>query len=461
MDKIKKLRAERKAVIDKMRALLTGAEAEGRDLNEAESKTYSDLESQARGLQSREEREMKQLELEQEMASISEEDQRAAGDVSSGATPPAGGRKDQVTVVKEPAWRSFGEFLVAVKRSADPNVDKARDPLIRRLQDTDRELREISGMAEATPSEGGWLVGQDYIANLVQRTYESGQLLSRVRKIPIGPGKTGVKMNAVYETSRAAGSRWGGIQVYWIGEGDSLTASKPKFRQLSLDLRKVAGLLYVTDELLEDAVALEATVTQAFPLEFAFVIDDAIFRGTGVGQPAGIINSNCLVTISKEVGQAAATITSKNVLNMWARCWGRSRMNAVWFINQDVEPMLSQMSLSVGTGGVPVYMPAGGVSGTQYTTLFGRPVIPIEQCSTLGTVGDIVLADLGEYLYIDKGSQPPAGITTASSIHVRFLYDETCYRFIYRCDGQPTWNAALTPYKGSNTLSPFVVLESR
>lgn len=461
-DKIKKLRAERKTIIEKMRALLSTAEQEGRDLTEEENKSYQTMQDQVKSLQAREEREIQIFTLETELGEVAPEDQRANEDIQSGAMPPAAPtyqqqqqRKDKIEVMRQPTWRSFGEFLVAVKRSADPDVSD-RDPLVQRLRGSQQEMREISGMSEALPSEGGWLVGQDYATDLIQRTYETGQLLSRVRRIPIGPGKNGIKINAVYETSRATGSRWGGIQVYWIGEGESLTASHPKFRQLSLNLKKVAGLLYVTDELLEDAVALESTVTQAFPLEFAFIIDDAIFRGTGAGQPFGFINSPAVVTVSKEVGQASGTIIAKNVLNMWSRCWGRSRQNAVWFINQDVEPMLSQMSLPVGTGGVPVYMPAGGVSGAQYTTLFGRPVIPVEQCSTLGTVGDIVLADLGEYLFIDKG-----GLQTASSLHVRFLYDEMCYRFIYRCDGLPTWNSTLTPYKGSNTLSPFVVIESR
>lgn len=457
-DKIKKLRRERKSIIESMRELVNKVEQEGRDFNEEEKKQYESYQEKVKSLQAQEERELEILSLEQELETVAPEDQTAVEkDTRSGAIPPkeSSKSKEKIEFAKQPAWRSFGEFLVAVKRSADPDVSD-RDPMVQRLRNSQEEFRAISGMSESLPSEGGWLVQQEYVSELIQKTYDLGQFISRVRKIPIGAGKNGVKINSIYETSRATGSRWGGIQVYWIGEGEVLTASKPKFRQLSLDLKKVAGLLYVTDELLEDAVALEATVTQAFPLEFSFIIDDAIFRGTGVGQPFGFINSPALVTVSKEVGQAAGTIVAENILNMWSRCWGRSRQNAVWFINQDVEPQLSKLSLPIGTGGVPVYMPAGGISGQPYTTLFGRPVIPTEHCATLGTIGDIVLVDLGEYLFIDKGT-----INQASSMHVRFLYDEMCYRFVYRCDGQPVWNSPLTPYQGSNTLSPFVALESR
>jgi HK97 family phage major capsid protein len=112
--------------------------------------------------------------------------------------------------------------------------------------------------------------------------------------------------------------------------------------------------------------------------------------------------------------------------------------------------------MAVGTGGAPVFMPPGGLSGAPYGTLMGRPVIPVEYCATVGTEGDIILADLSQYLMIDKG-----GINAASSMHVRFIYDEMAYRFIYRVDGQPIWNSALTPKNGSNTLSPFVTLATR
>jgi len=61
---------------------------------------------------------------------------------------------------------------------------------------------------------------------------------------------------------------------------------------------------------------------------------------------------------------------------------------------------------------------------------------------------------MSQYLMIDKGA-----LQTASSIHIRFLYDENVFRFTYRCDGQPIWNAPLTRFKGS-TVSPFVGLST-
>jgi HK97 family phage major capsid protein len=82
--------------------------------------------------------------------------------------------------------------------------------------------------------------------------------------------------------------------------------------------------------------------------------------------------------------------------------------------------------------------------------------VPIEQCQTLGTKGDIYFVDFGQYIVATKGA-----MQSAVSIHARFIYDESIMRFVYRLDGQPMWNVALTPFKGSNTQSPYVTLAAR
>jgi len=347
----------------------------------------------------------------------------------------------------ENCFANLGEQLAAVVNAARPGGSIDPRLLVKNA---------ASGMSEAVPSDGGFLVQQDFVAELLKRVYETGVLASRCRRIPISANANGLKINAIDESSRANGSRWGGVQAYWENEADATTGTKPKFRQMELSLKKLMGLCYATDELLLDAAALETVISQAFAEEFGFKIDDAIINGAGAGQPLGILNSGALVSVTKETGQAADSVVSENIIKAWSRMWARSRQNAVWFINQDVEPMLYSMSLAVGTGGVPVYLPAGGLSQTPYGSLFGRPVIPIEQAATLGDLGDVILADLSQYLLIDKG-----GINAASSIHVRFLYDESVFRFIYRCDGQPIWNKPLTPYKGALTQSPFVVIAAR
>lgn len=186
------------------------------------------------------------------------------------------------------------------------------------------------------------------------------------------------------------------------------------------------------------------------------MVDDAIFEGQGTAKPQGFMHNGGKVAIAKETGQAAATILFENITKMWARCPARSMAVAEWWVNQDTMPQLMALHQVIGTGGVPVYLPPGGLSQSPYGTLLGRPVIPIEYCETLGTEGDIVLADPTSYVMIDKGD-----IQYATSIHVAFLTDEQAFRFIYRVDGQPIDNKPITPFKGTASQSTFVSLATR
>lgn len=345
-------------------------------------------------------------------------------------------------------FRTLGEQLQAVARAANPSIGVV-DPRLYEVRAT--------GLSEGIPSDAGFLVQTDFSAELFKKVHETGLLAPKCRQVPISATANGLKMNAIDETSRADGSRWGGIRAYWKEEAASKTASKPKFRQMELSLKKLIGLCYATDELLADTVALESVITQGFGEEFGFKVDDAVINGTGAGQPLGILNAACLVSISKETNQAAATFRAENAMKMFARLWPRSIPNSLWLINQELWPQIFQLHLAVGTGGAPMYIEPGKIADAPYGALLGRPILPIEQCQALGTKGDVFLADFSQYILIDKG-----GIESESSIHVQFIYDESVFRFVYRVDGQPLWNSALTPYKGtSSTLSPFVTLNAR
>ena len=234
-----------------------------------------------------------------------------------------------------------------------------------------------------------------------------------------------------------------------------MTASKPKGGRLTLTAHKLHALGYVTDELEEDGdIGGLQLLNELFSEELAFKLDDSFIRGTGAGQPLGILNADCVVSVTRTTTDR---IVGSDILNMWTRLWGRSRMNAVWFINQDTESELIKLNIAGDSTSTDkfLYIPPGGLSGAQYATLFGRPVIPIEQCSTLATVGDIILADMTHYLHGMR-----RGIKTQESIHVNFLTDEIAFKATIRSDGQPWWQSALTPFQGSNTQSPFITLST-
>jgi HK97 family phage major capsid protein len=342
-------------------------------------------------------------------------------------------------------FRSLGEQLQAVAQSSKPGA---------RIDEKLYQVRSATGMSESVPSDGGFLVQPDFANDIFESAIETGELAKRCNRIPITGNR--VSLNAFSEESRATGSRFGGIRGYWADEATEITASKPKLRQIELKLHKLVGLCYATDELLEDASALESVIRTGFREEFAFMLDDAIVNGNGAGQPLGILNAGCLVTQAAEDGQSANTVNFHNLTKMYSRMLAEGKKNGYWLINSDIIPQLYSLALEGVTGGIATaFLPKGGLSDPQYDTLFGRPIVEIEQCQTLGTTGDIVFANLNKYLLADKGVQ------SAMSIHVRFIYDESVFRFVLRVDGQPFLRKAITPFKSSATLSDFIALATR
>lgn len=343
---------------------------------------------------------------------------------------------------------AIGDFLGAVIHAGTPGG--MADPRLFRAA--------ASGGSTGVPSDGGFLVGSDFSLALMEMAMSQTQLAQRCRVFEIGANSDKLEAPYVEETSRATGSRWGGVRVYRRGEADTVTAAKPTVGKFELNLEDLMGIAYLTGRADADAAALGQVFVDAFTDEFSFVLDDEIYRGTGAGQCLGIINSGngALISVAAETGQSADTVLAENVMNMHARMHPRNRANAVWFINNEVEVQLQQMQLDIGVGGQLLYMPPGGLSAAPYATLYGRPVIAIEQASALGDVGDVVFVDLSDYILIRKG-----GIEQAESMHVRFLYDERAIRWMQRVNGKPKSRTTLTPYKGNNTLSPYVALAAR
>ena len=432
LDERAKLVAANRAIVDAV-----DAEVEARDLTDDERKT---IDANAARLK------VVAADLEREEERRRQEREVVVAPVGAPAGPRITGGDDRA--VGEP-WGSksgapFGEFLQAVHRAGTG-------------QGTDRRLvyqAAAQGAGQAVGSDGGFLVGTTMADRLLARVM-TGPILSRLSPIPLDAGTNALELNVINETSRVTGSRLGGVQGYWVDEGTAPTASRPRFAKRLLHTRGLAALGYATNQLLRNASALQAIMERGFVEELRWLAENAVIRGTGAGQPLGIIGHAATVSITKEVGQTALTIVKENIDKMWARMLATYRAGGIWLINQDVEPQLDDLSMAVGTAGVPVYLPPGGLSDTPFSRLKGRPVVPIEYASTLGTVGDIMLANFDAYLWIQEAME------NASSIHVAFTTNESAFRCTWEVDGQPEASAALTPANGTATLSPFVTLDTR
>jgi HK97 family phage major capsid protein len=348
----------------------------------------------------------------------------------------------QIDQASSQDFDNFGDFLFSVRNEA---LNLGIDP---RLQ----QRAAPAGGGEQVPSDGGFLVPPRFSQELIERVYLD-EVIKRCLGIPISSG-SGLVYPTFMETSRANGSRFGGVEAYWVDEADTATATKPKFGRGELTFKKLIGLVYLTDELFQDTRALTIFGSMLFAKEMAFRLTDAIVNGDGLGKPMGVLASGAMIQVAKVPGQATASVVSQNIVDVWSRCWAASRANAIWLVHADAEKAIITESVAVGTAGsaLPLYQ---FTDADKPNTILGRPCIAIEQAQVPGTVGDVMLVDLSRYLLATRSYAQDV------SIHVKFLTDEVAFRFVLRVDGQPIDQLPVTPFTGTSTVSPFVCIAAR
>lgn len=428
--KIRNMQARKADAIKAARALTDKVAAEDRDLTADEQAEFDGYSAQIASLNASIERE--------QMLATEEAGMNAAGGIEITANSVVS-VTDNVAADPKRGFRSFGEFAQAVKTSSIPGIRPDQ-----RLASAPTTYGN-----ESNGADGGYAVPPQFATEIFRLSLGEDSLIPMT-------DNTNVSGNSMVFPKDET-TPWGtdGIRAYWQAEASAATATKPKLGTTVLRLHKLMGLVPLTDELIADTNALDSYLPSKVGDSIRWKANESILFGTGAGQPQGLLNSGAAVAVAKESGQTAATVNIANLSKMLSRLMPGSLNNAVWLIHPSVIPQLFQLTI----GNYPIFIPIGGVQGVNggQFTLMGRPVIISQHASVLGTVGDISLLDLTYYRTITKA----AGVETATSMHLYFDADATAFRAIFRLDGQSKIAAAVSPAKGSDTLSPFIQLATR
>ena len=349
------------------------------------------------------------------------------------------------TDTKTGGFSSLGEFAVAARKHIDGVSRNSR--LDEWAQKT---------MTEGTDSSGGFVVPEQFADEIRDYGLEGAIVRPRATVLPMVRDTVNIP---VLEDSDRSSSIFGGVTFTWLEETGAkhydTVASKPVISYLKLTAHEGVATTFVQNAL-EDDYEKEPKkfgdfITLAFGRACRFYEDYYFINGNGVGQPLGALNSPGIIEIARS---GVDGINLVDFGNMAARLIPSSWPTAVWLINQTALAQLLDMQGT--TANQASFFDVGS------NTILGRPVLITEKLAAMGSENDVLLADfMNGYVIGDRQ------LEIAGSRHVDysannqgFLQNQTFWKVVLRCDGQPVLKTAITPNQGGSTLSHFVVLTS-
>lgn len=328
--------------------------------------------------------------------------------------------------------KSFGDFLTAVRRGDMKRIET----VYHTGRDTTKTLNEDEGTA------GGILVPEEYRTDLLRVADIASPILALVQRIPVNSDagewpaldEFTAPTAGVGDTATAAG-----VKATIRAEGADYDATEPEFTWLNWRVHEIGGLVSVTKELNTDSpAAIELLLRQLFGIAIAHKLEHYVLRGTGVGQPLGVLNAPCAVGVSPDVAGYFGYADALEMVSRFMPVTDRVR----WAMHQTLIPDLG--TWEIGTH---------GVSAPSITDLgYGQPV-KSQHLPPADSAGCMVLGDWGTYLLFER-----SGLTVAYSEHFYFGSGKVAWRFDQRCDGMPWMKNYITlaDSGGATTVSPFV-----
>lgn len=300
---------------------------------------------------------------------------------------------------------------------------------IKSLARTGMAKSRIKALSEGDDTAGGFLVPEEFQAEVVRYATESAVIRPRARVFSMARD-----ILSLPKLEQAGEGNFGGVDLYWTEEAALKVATEPVFGKITLQVKKLIGLVPTSDELLADSsVNLANYLVSLFGEAIGYEEDYRFINGTGVGQPLGIINTTGINLVARNT---SARILVDDIVDMYTNHPAHADANATWLVTKAGMGQLLQLGYE-STGGITMFMT--NLRDSIAPTIFGHPIVLTEKLPTLGLKGDIILADLRQYYIGDRG-----GLEVASSVHDRFRYDETVFRFVKRVDGQAAIPAAFT-----------------
>ena len=244
----------------------------------------------------------------------------------------------------------------------------------------------MNALQVGTDSEGGYLVPDEYERTLIEALEEQNIFRQLAHVIHTSSGERKIPVVASKGTAS------------WIDEEAAYPESDDTFGQVSIGAFKLATMIKISEELLNDSVFdMPSYIAKEFARRIGAAEEEAFFTGNGTGRPLGILAA----TGGAEVGVTAAkadSLTFDEVMDLFYSLRTPYRRNAVFIMNDSTVKALRK--LKNGNGDY-IWQPA--VTAATPDTILNRPVYTSGFMPALATGNKTILfGDLNYYWVADR-----------------------------------------------------------
>jgi len=272
-----------------------------------------------------------------------------------------------------------------------------------------RDFDKVRSLSEGTDADGGYLVHPEFIRDVLRVADETGLARKFCRKIPMK------------STEKSISTLSNGVSTYWVGEGAAITASKPEFGKKTINAKKLAGLAFGTNELIDDAEDAEifTLLRDLFVDAFTAEEDAQFLRGDGTTF-TGILNETGTNVVTMGAGDTTFDKLDANDLNKVMRAVATKYKKGTpkWFLSQDVLGIIERLQ---DTQGQYIYRkPIDGEVGT----LWGYPIV-VTDAMEITSAADTKFIAFGDAKYVALGDRKK--ITFEEAREATINYDGSDY----------------------------------
>ena len=237
-----------------------------------------------------------------------------------------------------------------------------------------------------TESEGGYLVPDEYERTLIDKLEEQNIFRSLAHVISTSSGDR--KIPVVASKGTAA----------WIDEEAQYPESDDAFGQVAIGAYKLATMIKVSEELLNDSVFdIAAYIAKEFARRIGAAEEEAFFTGNGTGRPTGILSASTGAEIGVTAASATA-LTFDEVMDLYYSLRIPYRRNAVFIMNDATIKALRKLKNGNGD-----YIWQPSVTAGTPDTILNRPVHTSAFMPTLAADAKTILfGDLAYYWVADR-----------------------------------------------------------